>query len=230
MRALIGRPGLEEFLEPPDYWESTPARVLDLGCGCGRVGRWLLSTSRPERYVGIDLHAGMIEWCQTNLAAPGFEYVHQDVVNPGLNPNGSFSVAPVPDGTYDLVLAVSFFTHVIEEHVRFYLDEVVRVLAPEGTFFSTWFLFDKIGFPMMQDFQNALYINPGDPTNAVIYDRGWLLGELSERGLVVRHAKVPEIRGFQWYLRIGRACPGETHAVLGPDEAPAGRRPPPLVS
>jgi SAM-dependent methyltransferase len=227
MRALIGRPGLEEFLEPPDYWEGAHRRILDLGCGCGRIARWLLSTSRPEHYVGTDINAGMIEWCRANLAAAGFEYVHQDVVNPGLNPSGSLSVASPPDGTYDLVLAVSFFTHVIEEQAEFYLDEVARVLAPDGTFFSTWFLFDKTGFPMMQDFQNALYINPADLTNAVIYDRSWLLGVLSARGLVLRHVKVPEIRGFQWHLRIGRARPGETHAELAPDNAPAGRRPPP---
>ena len=27
---------------------------------------------------------------------------------------------------------------------------------------------------MMQDFQNALYINDVDPSNAVIFDREWL--------------------------------------------------------
>jgi hypothetical protein len=61
----------------------------------------------------------------------------------------------------------------------------------------------------------------------VIYDRGWLLGALSARGLVLRHAKVPEIHGFQWHLRVGRARSGETQADLAPDNAPAGRRPPP---
>ena len=34
---------------------------------------------------------------------------------------------------------------------------------------------------MMQDFQNALYINDVDPTNAVIFDREWLRREASIR-------------------------------------------------
>ncbi len=44
-------------------------------------------------------------------------------------------------------------------------------MAPDGLLRSTWFLCEKRYFPMMQDFQNALYINENDTTNAVIYDR-----------------------------------------------------------
>jgi SAM-dependent methyltransferase len=222
MRALVGRPGLEEFLEPPDYCEGAHRRVLDLGCGCGRLARWFLSTSPPERNVGTDVSAGMIDWCRANLAAVGFEFIHQDVFNPGLNPSGSLTVAPVPDGTYDLVLALSFFTHVIEQQAEFYLDQVARVLAPDGMLISSWFLVDKTGFPMMQNFQNALYINPADPTNAVIYDRAWLIRTLSARGLVVRRVEAPAVRGFHWLVRIGLARPGERHAAFAPDQAPAG--------
>lgn len=227
LRALVGRPELREFVERPDYWEGEPKHVLDLGCGCGRLARWLLSGRRPERYVGTDLHAGMIEWCRNYLAAEGFEYVHQDIANPRLNPNGTLRVASVPKGTYDLVLAVSYFTHVLEDQADFYLDEIARVLAPQGTLFSTWFLFDKANFPMMQTFQNALFINPSDLTNAVIYDRRWLLDALSKRRLVMRHAKAPDIRGFQWHLRIGLARRAETHVEFPLDDAPIGHRPPP---
>ncbi len=227
MRALIGRPELADFVEPPDYWEGQPTSVLDLGCGCGRLARWMLSTSRPERYVGIDIHAGMIEWCRVNLAAPGFEFIHQDVLSPRLNPSGSLHVAPFPDGNFDLVLAVSLFTHLLQDQAEFYLDEIARVLAPDGSFFSTWFLFDKIQFPMMQDFQNALFINPKDPTNAVIYDRTWLLSQLTDRRLVLHDARAPSLRGFQWYLSVRRAKGDAKHVEFPIDGAPPGRSPPP---
>ena len=56
--------------------------VLDFGCGCGRLARQMLQQlPRPRRYTGSDLHAGMIRWCNTNLAplAPGFTFLHHDV-------------------------------------------------------------------------------------------------------------------------------------------------------
>ena len=45
------------------------------------------------------------------------------------------------------------------------------MLRDGGIAVTTFFLFDKAGFPMMQEFQNAPYINLDDPTNAVIFDR-----------------------------------------------------------
>ena len=70
--------------------------------------------------------------------------------------------------------ATSVFTHLIESQAEYYLARSRRVLAPTGVLIATFFLFDKAGFPFMQDIQNALYINHGDPTNAVIFDRRWL--------------------------------------------------------
>lgn len=230
LRALVGRPDLESFLEPSDYPLELTRRVLDIGCGCGRQARWLLGLERrPERYLGIDIHQGMIEWDRAHLSAPGFEYVHQDVASPCLNPNGTLRVTPIPapDHDFTLVLAISFFTHLVEDQALFYLDEVARVLAPEGVMHTTWFLFDKRAFPMMQDFQNSLYINPDDPTNAAIYDQGWLLRQLSDRGLGIRAVEPPDVRGFHWHLYIGH---GLDSVELPPDDAPFGCRPPPVAT
>ena len=45
---------------------------------------------------------------------------------------------------------------------------------------------------MMQDFQNALYINDIDPTNAVIFDRDWLRAALDARDLRVSVVRAPD--------------------------------------
>jgi SAM-dependent methyltransferase len=226
MRALVGRAEEGSFLELPEYDAAQARRVLDLGCGCGRLTRWFLGQKpRPEMYLGLDLNREMIDWCNANLRAPGFSYVHQDVSNPGLNPGGTLRLASIPfEGPFTLVLAVSFFTHLLEDQASFYLDEIARVLAEDGLVHSTWFLFDKRGFPMMQEFQNALFVNSTDPTNAVIYDRSWLLAQLAERRLCVVRAEPPTIRGFHWHLWFAR---GQDGAELPADTAPYGRKPPP---
>jgi SAM-dependent methyltransferase len=215
---------------PPEAYDS----VLDFGCGCGRLARQLIQQRpRPRRYAGLDLHAGMVEWCRRNLAqhAPGFEFHHHDVRNLGLNPGGQALTRafPVADGWASLVIAWSVFTHVSEAQARFYLGEAARVLRPDGHLVSTWFLFDKRDFPMMQSFQNALFINDVDPTNAVIFDRDWLRRSAREAGLGLVAVTPPTLRGYQWRLVLRPLGAGAPEAEFPPDLAPVGVKPPPLL-
>ncbi len=216
---------------PPEAWDV----YLDFGCGCGRSARRLIQQDpRPRRYIGVDLHRGMVQWCQENLAprADGFEFIHHDVYSPCLNPDPLrpwIAPLPVEDGICTLIEATSVFTHLVEGQTEHYLDEVVRVLAPDGRLLSTWFFFEKDAFPYMQDSQNALYINDRDPTNAVAYDREWLQAALASRGLMIEWAQPPAVRGFHWRVDIVRARAGAVPFELPEDTAPTGRRPPPLL-
>jgi SAM-dependent methyltransferase len=242
MRQLVGTTDVAAFDNPSgapifDFVEPELFRsVLDFGCGCGRIARQLIQQRpRPDRYLGIDLHAGMIGWCQRNLApaAPGFEFVHHDVYNYHFNPGPEKPrVLPIPaeKGSFSLVEAWSVFTHLTEDQAFQYLAEVARVLAPGGVFHSTWFLFDKAdGFPMMTDAQNALYVGYVDPSAAVIYDRTWLRNAATEFGLCIYRAwpVVPAARGFQWHMLMCEA--GRRPSAPWPaDERPSGtwNRPP----
>ena len=186
---------------PPEAYKS----ILDFGCGCGRNARRLMKQkTRPEQYVGIDLHSGMINWCQNNLTPidNNFSFYHYDVYSKLLNPNSdkNFELFPVTDSSCSLVIAHSVFTHIIEDLVISYLKECLRVMSPESYFVSTWFLFDKKYFPMMQESQNSLYINTIDPTNAVIYDHKWLFKVCHEIGLIPVHIIKPMIKGFHLFM------------------------------
>jgi len=79
----------------------------------------------------------------------------------------------------------------------------------------------------MQSFQNALYINPVDPTNAVIFDRGWVVESARELGLTVTAVTAPAIRGFHWQVLMTLDSRAEEAPFPG-DEAPAGSLPPPV--
>lgn len=242
MRQLVGPTDEEMFDNPdgsyvfPDLVDQSEGTVLDFGCGCGRVARKLIQqTHQPQRYVGLDLHAGMIRWCQQNLAprAPQFTFVHHDIANLGYNPGTDkpeFLPFPVGDGVFSLVLAHSVFTHIVESSVLHYLEECARVLTDDGVLRSTWFLFDKKMFPMMQNFQNALYINAVDPTNAAIYDREWLVAAAAASGLVIRRVEPPQIRGFHWWIDFELASPSRRGCSIPEDFAPLGSSPPPVLS
>jgi SAM-dependent methyltransferase len=239
MRALVGAPEPERYdnADGGPVYPYLPAAaydsVFDFGCGCGRVARQLIQQRpRPSRYLGIDLHRGMVAWCRRELAphAAGFRFEHHDVYSAGLNPEGAHRLLPLPagDGEFSLFNAVSVFTHTAQDQAEHYLREAARVLRSDGYLHASFFLFDKSGFPMMQEFQNALYINEVDPSNAVILDRGWLLGVARAAGLVVTWARPPAIRGFHWAI-VMRPHGAAAEVELPADDAPTGSHPPPLT-
>lgn len=223
-----GAPVFGTEIEPELY-----DNVLDFGCGCGRLARQMIQQHpRPRRYLGLDLHKGMVRWDRENLQplVTGFEFQHHDVYNRSFNRDAPATKAPFPveDHTVSLLVAWSVFTHVTQDQCEHYLREAARVLRPDGVMISTWFLFDKSAFPMMQDFQNVLYINEIDPSNATIFDRKWVVQLTSDLGLTIRSAKPPTVRGFHWNLQFTPTRPGVTAVELPEDNAPVGRRPPPL--
>ncbi len=241
MRELVGTTDLSVFNNPDGTGVIAHAgnrnfgSVFDFGCGCGRLARQFLQQSpRPKRYMGIDLHAGMVSWCRENLEPldPNFKFAHSNVYNAGFNPDSSeqYMSFPVESSAFDLVIAHSVFTHVLESTAMHYLSECARILKPGGALSATWFLFDKRDFPMMQVFQNALYINELDPTNAVIFDRTWLKMALKEVGLVLTDVMAPYVRGFQWQLLLEPEETAQSEVELGEDLAPQGSVPPPVLS
>ncbi len=178
LRKLVGPTEPEPFDNPtgalvfPDVPEQAYAFVFDFGCGCGRLARQLIQQQpAPQRYIGVDPQRSSVEWCRANLTphAPHFTFAHHDVFHEFVNPEGKLDPLPLPapGGQITLFIAWSVFTHLLDAEASFYLRELARVLSPNGVAVTTWFLFDKRDFPMMQAFQNTLYISDFDPTNAV---------------------------------------------------------------
>lgn len=196
-------------------------RVLDVGCGIGRVARVLAPELRPPgSYDGFDIVSAGIEWCQTRYAgtpAP-FRFVLADVRNSDYNPGGRLAAAeynfPYPDASFDLALATSVFTHLRADAARRYLSEAARVLAPGGRLFTTWFLLEATGsggrggFDFVHADGAALLADPTNPEAAVAYPERWVRERLAANGLRVRE---PIHREFQDVIVADR----------GPGGAPA---------
>jgi SAM-dependent methyltransferase len=172
------------------------------------------------------VHEGMVAWCREHLSPcdAAFEFAHHDVFELGFNPGAPRAWAPLAaeSGAFSLAIAWSVFTHVTEQHAGRYLRELRRILRPDGVLVSTWFLFDKRDFPMMQPFQNALFVNDVHPTNAVIFDRTWLYKAARTAGLVVARADPPIMRGFQWRVQFRPVESGAVSVDLPDDTAPYG--------
>jgi SAM-dependent methyltransferase len=222
-RALVGPTDDAAYDNPegklifPEVPERLYASVFDFGSGCGRQARQMMQQRvRPGRYVGVDIHRGMVAWCQSHLSVidPAFHFLHHNVFNLGIAPdNDKRLTAPFPVGLgqFTMVNAHSVFTHLYEPQAEFYLREIERILAAEGIARTTWFFFDRAGFPWLESWQHCLFVQTEDPTNAVIYDRQWFLDAVRAAGLVVRETVFPSVPGHQWQVFLEKRKEGSAH-------------------
>ena len=101
------------------------ASILDFGCGCGRTLRWLIPQFPNARFCGADVDSDAIAWCQAHLPAAEWH------VNSPLPP------LPFPSQTFDLVCAISVFTHLPASLQNLWLPELARILRPGGVLLAT---------------------------------------------------------------------------------------------
>jgi SAM-dependent methyltransferase len=106
--------------------------VLDFGCGSGRTLRWFMG-ARP-RFCGSDIDVEAIAWCEQHL--PGMSFA----VNDPLPPLG-FEAEK-----FDLIYAISVFSHLDENHAALWLQELQRIAAPDAILAISIF-----GPPIYQD-------------------------------------------------------------------------------
>ncbi|MHB8645406.1 MAG: class I SAM-dependent methyltransferase [Thermomicrobiales bacterium] len=111
---------IKAALTAADQDFDTLKTVLDFGCGCGRTVRWLADASRTHRIHGSDFDVDAIAWCQQNLPFARF-HVNQPL------PRTTFA-----SRQFDLICALSVFTHLNEEYQFQWLRELKRILKPSG--------------------------------------------------------------------------------------------------
>jgi SAM-dependent methyltransferase len=168
--------------------------ILDLGCGPGAVPLKLAQEHRTIRaYIGIDVHERSIAWCRRRFGFnPAFRFQLADVRSPygggGQVDPGDYEFS-VEDGTVDLVVAKSLFTHLLESAARNYLSEIRRCLSPAGHGLLTAFVFDGnrgIAPPAFRFFganPRIRWRRRARPHAAVAYDRALFEEMLFAAGL-----------------------------------------------
>ena len=111
--------------ESSGYRPSAGDRILDLGCGAGRMIRHLAPLAADCEIWGADISAEHIQWCKARLSPP-FRFATTTKV-PHL---------PFEDRSFALVYCGSLFTH-IDDLADAWLLELHRILAPGGRLFVT---------------------------------------------------------------------------------------------
>ena len=125
----LGRDGAQSIVETLARHDIDVAKlnaVLDFGCGCGRVLRYF-ARYKGVRLHGTDYNPRPIAWCRQRLGGGS-----QSGSAAQFETNQLAPPLPYPDASFDLVYALSVFTHLDEELQRAWLDELRRVSKPGG--------------------------------------------------------------------------------------------------
>ena len=144
----VGRWFLSEFRRLLLLHEG--CRILDVGCGCGRLAA--VFAKDPElvelgvSYTGMDIDHDSIDWCRHHITPlnSSFRFYHADLHNSVYNPEGALDPStyrfPHDDGSFDLIVATSLFTHLLEPEAAHYLGEMARLVSAQALIYASFFL------------------------------------------------------------------------------------------
>jgi ubiquinone/menaquinone biosynthesis C-methylase UbiE len=190
-------------------------RVLDIGCGIGRMAVPLTQYLDVEkgRYSGFDPVEGGIAWCRRFITPvyPNFTFQRLDIAHKLYNPQGKISgealKLPYTERQFDFVIMTSVVTHLPPDEVLVHLSEVARLLKPGGRLFMTAFVVDRtaaanaagrrdprLGF--VRDGSGPCWFVPDMPPLAAVgFDDDFLDHALEKTGLVIAIKSLGHWRG-----------------------------------
>lgn len=168
-------------------------KVLDVGCGIGRMAVPLTNFLTTGSYEGFDIVRQGISWSNRVISKryPNFHFALANVYNTMYNPAGKYNASdykfPYPDESFDFIFATSVFTHMLPANVENYFVEITRVLRTNGKALITYFLinseskgliqhnFSKLSFARRANNDGFWTISQDKPEYAVGYDEAFVM-------------------------------------------------------
>jgi ubiquinone/menaquinone biosynthesis C-methylase UbiE len=178
-------------------------RVLDVGCGIGRMAAPLTGyLAANGEYQGFDIVKKGVVWSQKHITSryPNFHFLHSDVKNKFYNPGGVHEASsyrfPYPDENFDFVFLTSVFTHMFPADLEHYLQEIARVLKKGGTSFITMFLLNEESQRLIQQgsstqnfvfrLEGCVTADPQNPEASLAFDETGVRESFARAGLTIR--------------------------------------------
>jgi SAM-dependent methyltransferase len=187
---------IDEML--PANWDWSHKRVLDFGCGSGRVLRHFVREADDGTFWGCDIDRASIDWDEGNLSPP-FRFFQNGIAPP----------IPLAAGSLDLIWAMSVFTHIADLWSD-WLVEMHRLLAPGGilvaSFLGEGMWEPLVGEPYREDEVGIAALHHWEGPDAWVFHSEWWLREHWGRAFDVLTVRRPP--------RAPNGAPQITHSYI----------------
>lgn len=136
--------------------------ILDYGCNQGNYLITANNNINSERYLGIDIIPMAIETAK--IKHPDYRFMHYDKWHQAYNPEGNknIKVSTVLDEKFDIIICYSVFTHNTIEQAKEELDDLKKLLNPNGVIlFTVWRaeIFEPFHKWILERFENVVPID-----------------------------------------------------------------------
>jgi len=178
----------------PAEWSFEGKRVLDFGCGAGRTLRHFLVEAAAAEMWGADIDSASIAWLNQALSPPLHLVCNREDPPLGLD-----------DNSFDLIWALSVFTHLTDSSLAWLL-ELHRLLKPGGLLIATHMgrwngeIFTREAWDEDRIGMNVLRANQGwDDGGPSVLMSDWWVREHWGRAFEVLNV-LPDVQWQTWVL------------------------------
>lgn len=155
-------------------------RVLDFGCGSGRIASKLSKKVEVGSFVGIDVISDLLEYAKT-VCPPNYVF----------KLNQSLKV-PVEENSFDYVYAFSVFTHLLQTEIILYSHDIFKKLKSGGLFLFSFLEMDKHWSILEADAVRHLTYGKPTPALNMFLSRGQIIEFATRLGFKVTRFIEPE--------------------------------------
>jgi cyclopropane fatty-acyl-phospholipid synthase-like methyltransferase len=170
---------------------TSDSRVLDIGCGQGRLPIGIIRKLGSVNYTGIDVDSSSIDWCTQYIEQnnTSFRFKHLDLHNERYNKKGIKADEQfrfdLESKSVDIIYLYSVFSHTTEEDFRAYLKDFSRILDDNGKIFFTTFIEEDV--PNFSINPENYQLKCSGPLHIVRYEKEYIFSILKEFGYSIIH-------------------------------------------
>jgi len=166
------------------------SNVLDIGCGCLRIGWWLCHFLLPNHYYGIEPNTKMVN--------TGIEWVRRTSgIEPIIdaNPNFDFNVFGV---RFDYYVARSIWSHAAKYQIEMMLDNYLLSANPNAKLFASY-----LPARLWKDYDGDKWVgrsHESDIGGMIRHRYSWVKRVCTGRGLKVTKIKTNNFGRQKWLM------------------------------